>query len=220
MSHRIVRLFAVTMALSLAPLSAIAANLPRYKAPSYVAPSISTWSGLYLGLNAGYGFGKSDWDLPVSTKPKGGLFGVTGGYNFQTGSWVWGLETDFGYSGMKDTSACGAGSCETKNTWLGTGRGRLGYAGWQNWMPYLTGGLAYGNIKASNTAFSSASDTRFGYAVGAGVEYMMFGNWSVKAEYLYVDLGKFDCAAACGAVTPDNVKFHANIIRAGLNYRF
>lgn len=208
-------------AILLAPIAAQAADLPStYKSPAYSAPIYASWTGLYLGLNAGYGFGKSNWDVPaVSPSPKGGLFGVTAGYNFQTGTWVWGAEGDFAMSSMKGSVACGAGTCETKNTWLGTARARLGYAGWNNWLPYLTGGLAMGDIKASNSALSSASKTKMGYTLGLGLEYAMWTNWSVKLEYLYVDLGKFDCGIACGAAV-DNVSFNANVVRAGLNYRF
>ena len=55
--------------------------------------------------------------------------------------------------------------------------------------------------------------------VGAGLEYAFLGNWSAKIEYLYVNLGKFNCVACSGALT-DNVSFKENIVRAGLNYRF
>ncbi len=209
-------------ALLTAPLAAQAADLHSpYKAPAYVAPAASNWTGFYLGLNAGYGFGKSNWDVPaVSNSPKGGLFGVTLGYNYQTGTWVWGAEGDFDISTMKANAVCGAGTCETKNTWLGTARGRLGYAGWANWLPYFTGGAAMGDIKATNSALTSANKTKLGYTIGGGVEYAMMSNWSVKLEYLYVDLGKFDCGTACSATVPDNVSFHSNIVRAGVNYRF
>ena len=61
--------------------------------------------------------------------------------------------------------------------------------------------------------------TYVGYSVGAGVEYAFLSNWSVKLEYLYVNLGSFDCGIACGA-TPDNVSFNSNLVRAGVNYRF
>lgn len=203
-----------------APLAAHAADLPNtYKSPAYVAPAYSSWTGFYVGLNGGYGFGKSNWDVPaVSISPKGALFGVTAGYNFQTGTWVWGLEGDIDYSGMKGTASCPGGDCETKNSWLGTVRGRIGYAGWNNWLPYITGGLAMGDIKASRST-GSATKTKIGYALGAGVEYALMTSWSVKLEYLYADLGKFDCGISCGATT-DNVSFKANIIRAGINYRF
>ncbi|MBV9558690.1 MAG: porin family protein [Pseudolabrys sp.] len=206
------------------PFVAQAADLPApsYKAPAYISPSFS-WSGFYVGLNAGYGFGKSTWDIPpVSPDPKGFLAGVTLGYNLQTGTWVWGLEGDLDWSNMKGSVACGAGTCETKNSWFGTARGRIGYAGWSNWLPYITAGAAFGDIKATNSLVGSATKTKVGWTVGLGVEYALFSNWSVKAEYLYADLGSFDCGASCGGpgVTTDNVSFKTNIIRAGLNYRF
>ena len=100
-------------------------------------------------------------------------------------------------------------------------RSRLGYAGWNNFLPYLTGGAGIGNIKATSP-FGDASKTQIGWTLGAGLEYAMWSNWSVKLEYLYVDLGKFDCGVSCSGVagSTDNVSFNANIVRAGLNYRF
>jgi outer membrane immunogenic protein len=221
MKSMMIRTGFAAAAILLAPLAAFAADLPVYKAPpSYVAPpAFVNWTGFYVGLNAGYGFGKSNWDTPaVSTSPRGLLAGVTAGYNSQTGTWLWGIEGDIDYSGMKGSADCIIGACETKNTWLGTARLRLGYAGWNNWLPYLTGGAAFGNIKASSP-FGDAAKTRIGWTAGAGVEYALLTNWSVKAEYLYVDLGKFDCDLSCGAV-PDDVSFKTNIVRVGLNYRF
>jgi len=67
---------------------------------------------------------------------------------------------------------------------------------------------------------AGASDVMAGWAVGGGVEYAFLGNWTAKVEYLYVDLGKFDCGTACSPVTPDNVSFQTNVVRAGLNYKF
>lgn len=221
MFTKLTRTGVAAAALVFAPLAALAADLPRgpYKAPAYVAPAYANWSGFYVGINAGYGFGKSDWDVPaISPSPKGVLAGVTLGYNFQTGIWVWGAEGDLDYSGMKGSAACFGGTCETKNSWLGTARLRLGYAGWNNWLPFITGGAAFGDIKASSP-FGDASKTQIGWTAGAGVEYALWTNWSVKGEYLYVDLGKFDCGISCGAVS-DNVTFKANVLRAGLNYRF
>jgi outer membrane immunogenic protein len=201
-----------------------AADLPRpsYKAPIYTAPGFS-WTGFYVGLNAGYGFGKADWSGGgvAATNPKGFLGGGQVGYNLQTGYWVWGLEADFDYNGMKgdatDSGTC-AFSCETKSTWFGTARGRIGYAGWDRWMPYLTGGAAFGDIKMTNT-FGSAKETKIGWTLGGGVEYALWSNWSTKLEYLYADLGSASCdAATCGLAS--DVKYTANIVRLGVNYRF
>lgn len=212
-------------ALLIAPIAAQAADLPRpsYKSPAYVAPAYATWSGFYVGLSGGYAWGTSDWDLPpgVSTSPNGYLIGGTLGYNFQTGVWLWGIEGDMSYADVSDTSTCGVGAtCETKLNWLATGRARFGYAGWGSFLPYITGGAAYGEVQASNSAFGQAKEARFGWTAGAGAEYAMWNNWSVKAEYLYVDLGSMDCGASCSGGPSSNVTFTTNIVRAGINYRF
>ena len=205
-------------------LSAQAADLPHpiYKSPRAVV-AYYNWTGFYLGVNGGYAWGTSNWDLPsMSLKPKGWLAGGTVGYNYQTGSWVWGLEGDYDWADVKASAACGAFSCETKNTWLATARARVGYA-FDRWLPYITGGGAFGQVKASSTnpAAPGASDTRTGWTVGAGLEYAFLGNWSAKIEYLYVDLGKFNCGTSCAVGLPtDNVSFKENIVRAGINYKF
>ena len=204
-----------------------AADLPRpaYKAPVYVAPYFS-WTGFYVGINGGYGWGSSNWSSAVTSgnpKPKGGLVGGTIGYNLQTGSFVFGAEGDFDASWIKGTDSSGAGvcagiGCQTSNTWMGTARGRIGYA-WDRFLPYITGGAAFGNVKMTPAAGTSTTQTRVGYAVGAGVEYAFLGPWSAKVEYLYTDLGSSTCGAAtCGIDT--NVKYNANLVKVGVNYRF
>lgn len=203
-----------------------AADLPRpaYKSPVYVAGF--SWSGLYIGINGGYGWGKSDWSSAVTTgntQPKGGLVGATLGYNVQTGVWVWGLEGDIDASWIKGSTSAGTGvcsgvGCETKNSWLGTARGRIGYA-WDRWLPYITGGAAFGDVKMTPASGLSTTKTRVGWTLGAGVEYAFMGAWSTKLEYLYADLGKSTCGAAtCGIDT--DVSFKINVVRVGLNYRF
>jgi outer membrane immunogenic protein len=148
--------------------------------------------------------------------------GGTIGYNYQLGSWVLGLEGDWDWADIKDSVACGAFTCETKNSWLATARGRIGYA-FDRWLPYFTGGVAFGKVEAngSNPAATGASDTRTGWTVGGGLEYAFLGNWSAKIEYLYVDLGSFNCGTSCAVgVVSNDVDFKTNIIRAGLNYKF
>jgi outer membrane immunogenic protein len=207
-----------------ASLPASAADLPArgmpYKAPSMYAP-VYNWTGFYLGINGGGAFGDSDWNgLAVSNSPGGGMIGVTAGYNWQAmGSpWVFGLEGDVDWTNIKDSTACGGTTCETKNNWLGTVRGRVGYS-WDRWLPYVTGGIAFGDVEANRTGFSGSSDTNVGWTVGVGVEGVIAGNWTAKLEYLYADLGDTTCAAAaCGTAT--NVDLTTNIVRAGINYRF
>jgi outer membrane immunogenic protein len=207
-----------------ATVPASAADLPRgsmpYKAPAYV-PAYN-WTGFYLGLQGGGAWGSSDWDgFGVGNDPSGGLFGVTAGYNWQGvgNPWVLGIEGDIAWLGFDDSVACGAGiSCKTESNWLGTVRGRVGYT-WDRFMPYVTGGAAFGDIDATRTGFPGNSDTNVGWTLGFGVEGAIVGRWTAKVEYLYVDLGDIACsAAACGTAT--NVDLDANILRAGINYRF
>ncbi len=225
MMTKMIRTGIAIAALLIATIAAQAADLPQpsYKAPAYSAPAYANWSGFYVGLNGGYGFGKSSWSGAGLTSSdfnvNGGMVGGTVGYNYQTGVWVWGLEGDIDYSMMKGSFSgiCGS-SCETKNDWFGTARGRIGYAGWTNWLPYFTGGAAFGDIKATDP-FGSATKTNIGWTAGVGLEFALWTSWSVKGEYLYADLGKATCpAASCGADV--DVTFKTNIVRLGVNYRF
>jgi outer membrane immunogenic protein len=74
-------------------------------------------------------------------------------------------------------------------------------------------------IHASTPALAGGNTTNAGWTIGAGIEFALVGNWTARAEYLYVDLGKLSCGAGCGAPV-DNVSFTANIVRGGINYRF
>jgi len=205
--------------LALGVASASAADIARRAVvapaqPVYVAPF--SWTGAYVGINGGYGWGNSNFSAPFpsgSFNTTGGLVGGTLGYNWQVNQIVFGVEGDIDASWIKGSSICGGLSCQTKNTWLGTVRGRLGYAV-DRFMPYVTGGLAVGDINNTITGLGTANETKAGWTVGAGVEYAFNGPWSVKAEYLYVDLGRG------GAIGGSDAKFQTNIVRAGLNYRF
>lgn len=214
------------LALAAAIAPATAADIPQRprihtKAP-VVAPLLFDWSGFYLGVNAGWAWSRSEFDFGgagnTGFNGDGWLAGGTLGYNYQAGQAVLGLEADLAWADIKGSAACAAGTCETTNKWLGTVRGRLGYAA-DRFMPYITGGLAYGKVEASVPGTGSASETRYGWTVGAGAEYALTRNWSAKAEYLYVDLGKFSCGSACG-VTPNDVGYKAHVVRGGINYRF
>ncbi|HMJ45430.1 MAG TPA: outer membrane protein [Pseudolabrys sp.] len=204
--------------LALGVASASAADIQRAmpaKAPVYVAP-IYNWTGFYVGINGGGGWGHSDFSAPFtgSSNMSGGLVGGTFGYNWQMNQVVLGLETDIDWSNIRGSSACGFGfSCETKNTWLGTFRGRLGYAA-DRFMPYVTGGLAYGGVKTSVAGFGDSSTSKAGWTLGGGVEFAIAGPWTAKVEYLYVDLGR------TSSVLGSDASFRTNIVRAGLNYRF
>lgn len=188
------------------------------------------WTGFYVGINGAYGFGSSRHNFAAAGTMtnnytvSGMLVGGTLGYNWQHGNYVLGGEGDFGWSNIKGSAPCPnpAFTCGTQNNWLGTARGRLGYA-FDRWLPFVTAGGAAGDIKATispSAAFPGATETRFGWTVGAGLEYAALTSWSVKAEYLYVDLGSMNCGRSCTLTGTDNVNFNAHVVRAGVNYRF
>jgi len=182
------------------------------KAPAMVAAPIFTWTGPYIGINGGYGWGESR-----SFDVDGGLLGVTAGYNWQMNQVVFGIEGDIAWSDISGRGGCGAGTtCTVENNWLGTVRGRLGWAAGQ-FMPYVTGGLAFGDVDARRVGFGRTESTEVGYALGAGVEAALWGPVSAKIEYLYVDLGETGRIPGPGGGSAD---FQTSIIRAGLNYRF
>ena len=207
--------------LAMGAVSASAADLPARmpaKAPAYVAPMAYSWTGFYLGLNGGYGFGRGEFTggLPSGGfDAGGGLFGATVGYNWQTGPLVFGLEGDIDWSGMRGSATCGGiTSCDVRNDYLATIRGRLGYA-MDRWMPYITGGAAIGNVKTSIAGLGDTNNTKAGWTVGGGIEASIAGPWTAKVEYLHVDLGSADTAVA-----GTSAKFTSDIIRGGINYKF
>lgn len=201
-----------------------AADILPTKAPPMMAPAAVpafSWTGFYIGANGGGGWGSSFWDSAGSFNLSGALVGGTIGYNYQLGAAVLGVEGDGDWTdltGTGTTPGCPLG-CTTSNSWLATARGRLGYAA-DRFMPYVTGGAAFGNINASTPGFAGGSATNAGWTVGGGIEYAISRNWSIKAEYLYVDLGHFDCGFSCSLVAPDHVSFNTNIVRGGVNFRF
>jgi outer membrane immunogenic protein len=206
--------------------AASAADLSRpppmvTKAP-YYAPYYN-WTGFYAGINGGYGFGSSNWSaLASSFDVNGGMFGGQIGYNWQFGQFVYGLEGDGDWTDLRGTGnalGCVATVCKTRNDFLATARGRIGYAA-DRWMPYLTGGLAVGNIRTTTPGFSGIDQTNAGWTVGGGLEVALVGNWTAKAEYLYVDLGNAGCGGGCGFGIPNNVGLTTNVVRGGINYRF
>lgn len=205
--------------------TAAAADLPRpaqqpyYKAPAAFVQAYN-WTGFYIGVNGGGGFGSSTWDRTGSFNMTGGLVGGTLGYNYQFGQGVVGLEGDIDWANINGSTntSCPLG-CKTSDNWLSTVRGRLGYAA-DRFMPYVTGGVAFGDVRTTTPGFAGATNTNVGWTVGAGLEFAIAGNWTAKAEYLYVNLGKFNCGLSCGLTATDNVSFTTSLVRGGVNYRF
>ena len=148
----------------------------------------------------------------------GDLDGFVGGgqvgYNYQMGQFVVGLEADLQAADL--SSGSNLGLLSVKTDYFGKVRARLGFAV-DRFMPYITGGWAYGNVKTSipSVAFSSDRSHTGGYAVGAGLEYAFTNNIIAGVEYLYVDLGEKNIAGAGTKVGTD-----FSVVRARLSYKF
>jgi outer membrane immunogenic protein len=217
--------------------TASAADLPMKALPSTPPPPIFSWTGFYIGLNAGGDWGTSHTSTTVTDNPAGFVpsflsalntagapasfdtsgftGGIQGGYNWQVGNWLAGLEVDFEYfrsAGSKTTSvgpiaglpgSVVSVTSSISTDWLFTARPRLGMIVANNWLIYATGGLAVTRLKASwgisgtsGTLIgdtlaenASGSTTKAGWVVGGGVETALPGDWLIGAEYLYVDFG-------------------------------
>jgi outer membrane immunogenic protein len=223
-----------------------AADLPPAPPPrapaAYVpvAPPVYNWTGFYLGINGGWGFGTAKWTAigvgatgTGSESANGGVIGGTLGFNYQTGAFVFGAEADFDASGINtgtSQSVCNIGvACQTGNNWLSTVRGRAGFAA-DRALFYATAGGAFANEQTVVNAVTTTHQ-RTGWTAGLGVEYAFAENWTAKIEYLYVDLGSkaVTCTSTAGvcAAPPAGfgpVNFQAgltdNLIRAGINYKF
>jgi|SRR5580704_9679388 len=179
-----------------------------------------------------------------SIKPNGFTGGFEAGYNWQAGTIVFGLEGDvesFHLNGgatsvpvvyLTAPPATFTVMSNASTSWLATGRGRVGVAA-SNWLFFATGGVAFTTLNG-NFAFSdtfapaseavSFSNNKTGYTVGGGVEAGLWGRWSAKAEYLYVN---FSAVSATGFLVnaptqslSHSIDLKANIARVGLNYRF
>lgn len=195
---------------------------PAYKAPAFV-PVTNPWSGLYAGINAGYGWEKFRSDPEISTGD--GAFGVQVGYNWLPSNWLFGLEGDIqtttGHVGTT-SGTCGGVACDlsARINGFGTVRGRIG-AVFGPTLVYATGGAAF--ISTGAQMFVPGASTeekgvwRTGYAVGAGVEQMLWGRWSGKLEYLY--LAADGPSLTAGGVT-ESFDAREHLIRVGLNYHF
>jgi outer membrane immunogenic protein len=198
--------------------AASAADLPSRKgpvaAPVYLPPAF-TWTGFYVGANAGYGWGNVNANGWANV---GDLDGFVGGgqvgYNYQMGQFVLGVEADL--QGADLSSGNNLGLVNVKTEYFGTVRARVGVA-FDRFMPYITGGWAYGNVKTSipGIGFSSDRSHTGGYAVGGGLEYAFTNNIIAGVEYLYVDLGEKNILGAGTKVGTD-----FSVVRARLSYKF
>jgi outer membrane immunogenic protein len=168
--------------------------------PAYAAVD---WSGLYVGLNAGYGWSANTDYLD----PTGGFGGGQIGYNIQRGNLVFGLETDLQGAGISDSNSID----KSEMNWFGTLRGRAGYA-FDRALIYGTGGLAYGGVHNAGWG----SETQTGWVIGGGLEYKLSPAWSVKGEYQYLDLDANSWVGPLGEGYETRTQVHT--VRVGVNY--
>jgi len=236
--------------------SAEAADLPVKAPPMAAAPVVYSWTGFYLGVDGGYGWSSQGSDIVTTNLANakflesqgfavaGGFYGGQVGYDQQFGNVVLGVEADIQKSFIDDafqTTIVASGGnpfavqASQNISYFGTVRGRLGYA-FGPLLAYGTGGLAYGKVTTQHFQNDAAltftvplweADVKTGFAVGGGFEYKLYGAWSAKAEYQFVDLGHQNVQTLFqvgGVPVPGNLVRTNNIdanfssVRIGLNY--
>jgi outer membrane immunogenic protein len=224
--------------------NAQAADLPMKAARLTPVPApIASWTGFYVGLNAGAAWQMANADYASNSEGGTGpgnrgygvgfIGGAQIGYNYQIApTWVLGLEADIsGLTGKATGTQANTGkgnSLEAQIHWLSTFRGRVGWLMHQDTMLYATGGLAVGGVK--NTVdfnglhgdpftTKSVSKTQVGWTAGAGIEHMLDPHWTVALEALYVDLGNSTGSNVDGSKTT-TFRNTAAIARLKVNYKF
>lgn len=196
--------------------------------PIYSPTPVSGWSGFYAGINADYGWGgvtrrPAIGGAATDNNTSGGAFGAQAGYNLDMGGFVLGTEADLQWSAIGHSEAVGTDTFKSGIDFFGTVRGRAGMSFGQV-MPYVTGGFAAGRGSASLTnaggVTTSQSATHIGWTVGAGLEAQATQNISLKAEYLYVDLGTQTYNGLPAPIGNQDVSQRFSVVRAGINYKF
>ena len=220
---------------------ALAADLPSRKAPAaapYYAPLATTWTGIYIGVSGGGNWGSTNVKDPLgnslsgSFNLSGALVGGTIGVNYQMGHIVAGLEGDLSWTNKSGRAGNiapfnPAFAARISESWIATERLRLGYATGPVLL-YITGGGAFAGVTNKDIApapIASVSQYNryFGYALGGGVEWRFAPSWTLKAEYLYANLGTrkfFPGVNANNFVQLQRASVVDNIGRIGVNYYF
>jgi len=209
---------------------ALSADLSPTSAPTPIpAPAAYNWSGVYIGLNAGYGFATDATtasgggvSASVSENLPGFIGGAQLGVNYQMGAVVWGFEADFDASTQDQSLASGVLSGTSQMPWFGTLRGRLGVA-FDRMLVYGTAGGAAGALRSNFTipaGTTSTTETYGTWTAGAGLEYGITDNLSARLEYLYLDSGNVTTGVIGSPATTVTSRLKDNLVRAGLNYRF
>jgi high affinity Mn2+ porin len=207
---------------------AFAADLPLKAAP---IQAVFDWTGIYIGAHAGFSRGASSARLsdPLPTASvntfDGIIGGVQAGYNFRLSSgMLLGIEADISFpsyliSNSVVSSLASVRSAVTEQwDYVGTARGRLGYAAGP-WLAYATGGFAWTGERFLNTPAIGDEEkrlnTRLGWSAGAGIEYAFATHWSARLEYLYSRFGIADIRFGSGTHYASTMDFQS--LRIGLN---
>ena len=238
------------VAVSLAAMgigSALAADLPARtytKAPVAVAP-VYNWSGFYIGLNGGGASSHNCWNInnavgvavPSTAEgchnATGALAGGQIGYRWQMTNWVFGLEAQGDWADLKGsnvsqlTAPFAVFNNNSKIDAIGLFTGQIGYA-WNNVLWYGKGGAAVTHDKYNGdilgTTFDTASETRWGAAVGTGIEVGFAPGWSVAFEYDHLFMGNrnnsFTIVGAGGLSRIDNIRQDVDMGTVRVNYTF
>jgi outer membrane immunogenic protein len=193
--------------------------------PPPVAPVPFTWTGIYIGGNAGYAGATIDETISGgggagSTSIPSFVGGGQVGFNYQFGAMVVGAEADFDGSTATKSSAAGIISGTEQIPWIGTLRGRLGVA-FDRFMVYGTAGGAETElvslVNAGALGPANTAVTQFAWTAGGGIEFAITDSLSARVEDLYVDTGTFNVAYVAPLVVTGRVQ--ENMVRVGLNYR-
>ncbi|WP_297107701.1 outer membrane protein [uncultured Devosia sp.] len=223
MRHSAIALFALAAASTAAPAADLSWN-SNSTSPIYGATSAAQWSGFYAGVSGGYAWGTTVINpaLPagqVNNNSAGWALGAQAGYNMDMGGFVIGGEADLQWASIGHSEPIAGGTFEAKTDFFGTARGRAGVTIGQV-MPYATGGLAFGRgvAQESTGVVTSQTANHIGWTAGLGLEAQATSDISIKAEYLYVDLGS---QAYAGLPTGNrDIAHRFSLVRAGINYKF
>src|ERR1700727_1404133 len=210
----------------------IAAAAPVYtKAPAIVQAAYD-WSGFYIGINGGGATSRINWNADGfgdegSHHATGGPGGGQIGYRWQMSSWVFGLEAQGNWADFKGSNASNIFPNTTNQTKIdsfGLFTGQIGYA-WDRTLLYVKGGAAVTDNKYTSITtgalggIDTANETRWGAAVGAGIEYAFAPSWSVGFEYDHLFMGNNDVVSNAGFIA-DHIKEDVDLFTARVNYKF
>lgn len=187
---------------------------PPAPAAPLETPPVNTWSGPYAGVNLGYGFGGTAAGAAggTITGASGWMFGGFGGYNWQSGSFVYGLEGEVGYNGQN----AGNGTTYFRNGLEGSLRARFGVAATDNVLIYATAGAA-GSQQQIYDAAGAASGGAWGWTAGVGTDVKMTENVFGRIEYRYTDLGNTTLNTGSG---PQTINSQNHRVTVGLGIKF